>query len=44
MFHAVKNVGHSAALFINLPSRPYQHADPDKYRVPIDGEVVPYRM
>jgi dTDP-4-dehydrorhamnose 3,5-epimerase len=44
VFHAVKNVGHTNALFINLPSRPYQHADPDKYRLPIDSEVVPYRM
>ena len=44
VYHAVKNVGHTPALFINLPSRPYQHEDPDKYRVPIDSEVVPYRM
>jgi dTDP-4-dehydrorhamnose 3,5-epimerase len=44
VFHAVKNVGHTAALFINLPSRPYQHADPDKYRMPIDAEVVPYQI
>jgi hypothetical protein len=40
----VKNVGHTEALFVKLPSRPYDHADPDKYRVPIDGATVPYQL
>jgi dTDP-4-dehydrorhamnose 3,5-epimerase len=44
VFHAVKNVGHGEAAFVNLPSKPYDHADPDKYRLPIDSEEIPYRM
>ena len=44
VFHAVKNVGHTEAVFVNLPSRPYLHEDPDKYRLPSDTEAVPYRL
>jgi dTDP-4-dehydrorhamnose 3,5-epimerase len=40
----VKNVGHGEAVFVNLPSKPYNHVDPDKYRLPIDAEEIPYRM
>jgi dTDP-4-dehydrorhamnose 3,5-epimerase len=38
--HAVQNVGQIDTVFINLPTVPYNHADPDKYRVP--PENVPY--
>jgi dTDP-4-dehydrorhamnose 3,5-epimerase len=44
VWHAVQNVGHEDAAFINLPSRPYQHDDPDKYRLPLDNDVIPYRL
>jgi dTDP-4-dehydrorhamnose 3,5-epimerase len=44
VFHAVKNVGPGPALFVNLPSQPYNHADPDKYRLPVDTEEIPYRI
>lgn len=38
--HAVQNIGRTDAVFINLPTLPYNHADPDKYRV--DPASVPY--
>ena len=38
--HAVQNVGTIDGAFVNMPSRPYNHADPDKYRV--DAADVPY--
>jgi dTDP-4-dehydrorhamnose 3,5-epimerase len=38
--HAVQNVGQIDAIFVNLPTVPYNHADPDKYRVA--SESVPY--
>jgi dTDP-4-dehydrorhamnose 3,5-epimerase len=38
--HAVQNVGLVDAFFINMPTIPYNHASPDKYRVP--PEEVPY--
>jgi dTDP-4-dehydrorhamnose 3,5-epimerase len=40
--HAVKNVGADELVFMNLPTRPYAHEDPDKYRYPADA--VPIRL
>ena len=40
--HAVENVGETEALFINMPTRPYNHQNPDKYRIPIDSGEIPY--
>lgn len=38
--HAVQNIGLIDAVFVNMPTVPYNHANPDKYRVPPEG--VPY--
>jgi dTDP-4-dehydrorhamnose 3,5-epimerase len=27
-----------------MPTRPYDHADPDKYRLPLDNDVIPFRF
>ena len=42
VLHAVENVGSCEAVFINMPTRPYNHADPDKYRVPLNSADIPY--
>lgn len=39
--HAVQNIGQTEAVFVNLPTAPYNHADPDKYRID-DPSIVPY--
>ncbi|MDH4102089.1 MAG: dTDP-4-dehydrorhamnose 3,5-epimerase family protein [Thermoleophilia bacterium] len=44
VYHGVRNVGDREAAFVNLPSVPYQHDDPDKYRLPIDNDIIPYRL
>jgi len=44
VWHAVQNVCDHEAAFVNLPSQPYQHDDPDKYRLPIENDVIPYRL
>jgi dTDP-4-dehydrorhamnose 3,5-epimerase len=44
VYHGVRNVGDSEAAFVNLPSVPYEHDNPDKYRLPIDNDVIPYRL
>lgn len=44
VYHAVCNVGAEDGAFVNLPSRPYEHDDPDKYRLPLDNDVIPYRL
>jgi len=38
--HAVQNIGDKEATFINMPTRPYRHADPDKYR--LSRAEIPY--
>lgn len=42
VWHAVENVGTDEAIMINFPTRPYNHADPDKRRLPIDSPEIPF--
>jgi dTDP-4-dehydrorhamnose 3,5-epimerase len=44
VFHAVTNVGDVEARFVNLPTRPYRHDRPDKARLPVDTDAIPYRL
>jgi dTDP-4-dehydrorhamnose 3,5-epimerase len=43
VWHAVKNTGVTAdAVFVNFPTRAYDHADPDKYRLPPKNDLIPF--
>lgn len=42
--HAVVNVGPRELRFVNLPTRPYCHESPDKSRLPLDTDAIPYRL
>lgn len=42
VFHAILNVGDVDALFVNMPTQPYRHDNPDKYRLPLDTDQIPY--
>lgn len=42
VWHAVQNVGSTDALFVNCPTKPYNHKDPDKWALPKNNDVVPY--
>ncbi len=42
VFHAAQNVGDTEAVFINMPTQPYNHADPDKYRLPLKNDLIPF--
>jgi dTDP-4-dehydrorhamnose 3,5-epimerase len=42
VYHTVRNVGDDDIVFLNLPSRPYDHEDPDKFRLPRDNSLIPY--
>lgn len=44
VIHAAQNIGTDEALFINYPTRPYDHANPDKYRIPHDSDLIPFRF
>jgi dTDP-4-dehydrorhamnose 3,5-epimerase len=42
VYHALQNVGDRDAVFLNLPTQPYRHEEPDKYRLPLDTPEIPY--
>jgi dTDP-4-dehydrorhamnose 3,5-epimerase len=44
VFHAHHNVGTNDALFVSMPTRAYNHADPDVYRLPVNNDLIPYRF
>jgi dTDP-4-dehydrorhamnose 3,5-epimerase len=44
VFHAHQNVGSVDALCVSMPTRPYNHEDPDVYRLPIDNDYIPYEF
>ncbi|PZR72780.1 MAG: dTDP-4-dehydrorhamnose 3,5-epimerase [Chthoniobacterales bacterium] len=44
VYHAHQNCGSEDALFISMPTRAYNHGDPDVYRLPVNNDVIPYRF
>jgi dTDP-4-dehydrorhamnose 3,5-epimerase len=42
VYHAVQNIGTTDAIFVNMPTRPYDHGDPDKYRLPLKNGLIPF--
>ena len=44
VWHAVRNLGPRDAIFANFPTIPYDHAAPDKFRLPLDTDQIPYRF
>jgi dTDP-4-dehydrorhamnose 3,5-epimerase len=42
VFHAHVNVGQTDALLVSMPTRMYDHTDPDVYRLPLDTDLIPY--
>ena len=44
VWHAERNVGQVDAVVVNFPTVQYDHASPDKYRLPLDTEELPVRL
>ncbi|HEX8664741.1 MAG TPA: dTDP-4-dehydrorhamnose 3,5-epimerase family protein [Beijerinckiaceae bacterium] len=44
VWHADHNIGTADVVVVNFPTRPYDHADPDKYRLPLDTPLIPHRF
>jgi dTDP-4-dehydrorhamnose 3,5-epimerase len=44
VYHAVQNIGLKDASFINLPTRAYDYAKPDKLRLPLENDLIPFRF
>lgn len=42
MYHAIQNIGRDEAFFVNMPTEPYNHEDPDKYRLPLKNDLIPF--
>ena len=42
IWHADRAVGTTDVMFINFPTQPYDHENPDKYRLPLDTELIPH--
>ena len=43
VYHAIRNVGAADLTFINLPTRAYDYANPDKYRLSPETPAIPYK-
>jgi dTDP-4-dehydrorhamnose 3,5-epimerase len=44
VIHACQNIGTGEAVFVNHPTRAYNHANPDKYRIAHDSGLIPFRF
>ena len=44
VYHAHVNIGSRDVLLISMPTRAYDHADPDVYRLPLGTDEIPYRF
>ena len=44
VWHADHNVGSSDCIVVNYPTVQYDHDNPDKYRLPIDTDLIPYKF
>ena len=44
VWHANQNIGTKDVVVVNFPTIPYDHENPDKYRLPLDTDQIPYRF
>ena len=42
VWHANRNVGSGDVMVINFPTKPYDHQNPDKYKLPLDTDRIPH--
>jgi dTDP-4-dehydrorhamnose 3,5-epimerase len=42
VYHGFKGVGTVEAFVLNVPTEPYDHAQPDEYRLPPFDKTIPY--
>jgi dTDP-4-dehydrorhamnose 3,5-epimerase len=44
VWHAERNLGATDVVVVNFPTIPYDHAAPDKYRLPLDTDELPVEL
>jgi dTDP-4-dehydrorhamnose 3,5-epimerase len=42
VWHADRNIGVDDAMVVNFPTIQYDHTKPDKYRLPLDTDLIPH--
>ena len=42
VWHADHNIGTTDVLVVNFPTLAYDHANPDRYRLPLDTDLIPH--
>ena len=42
VWHADHNIGATDVVVVNFPTIPYDHARPDKYRLPLNTNLIPH--
>lgn len=42
VWHAAQNIGISDLMVLDMPTRLYDYAAPDKHRLPLDTKLIPY--
>ena len=42
VYHGFKCIGEDEAVLINCPTEPYDHDEPDEYRIPAHDKSIPY--
>ena len=44
VWHADRNIGTEDVMVVNFPTIQYDHSNPDKYRLPLDTDLIPYKL
>ncbi len=44
VYHALENVGMTDVVCINMPTHAYNHENPDKYRLPLENDLIPFKF
>jgi dTDP-4-dehydrorhamnose 3,5-epimerase len=44
VWHASRNLGSKDVVGLNFPTMQYDHANPDKYRLPLDTDYIPHKF
>ncbi len=44
IWHATHNIGSKDVVVVNFPTQPYDHENPDKYRLPLNTDLIPFKF
>lgn len=44
VWHADRNIGQKDVVVVNFPTIQYDHTNPDKHRLPLDNDRIPYKF